>query len=152
MEDYAGAHVARSQDVDVLLTSTPPRSTAAAHIGGVAVECRLKAIAVDYHRLANWNDRSGHPKDPRRRTLIPRPGHGLLPTLKIIDAVYRRAKADKLMLEHLSRVMHPNGATAADFIDLRYASTELAPASLAAWRESLRYVLGWLQKNAKVTL
>jgi hypothetical protein len=151
MEDYAGAHHARRQDVEALLACVPARTTAAAHLGGVTIECRLKAILVDYHQLSNWNDISRRPRDPLSGQSIARPGHGLLSTLRQIDAIYRKARTDRLMLIHLNRVMHPSGATVGDFIDLRYASAELEGQTLADWRNSLKYVLGWLQKNDKGT-
>ena len=44
MEDYAGAFAARHLDVEALLSSEPMRSTAAVHIGGIAVECQIKAL------------------------------------------------------------------------------------------------------------
>jgi len=102
MEDYAGAHEARSKDVEALLAVQPPRATAAAHLGGIAVECRLRALVVHYHRLTNWNDLSGRAKDPKSKQPIARPGHGLLNALQTMDAIYRRAKADSLLLIHLS--------------------------------------------------
>lgn len=41
MENYAGAYESRLQDVTALLGCTPVRSIAAAHFGGVAIECRI---------------------------------------------------------------------------------------------------------------
>lgn len=151
MEDYSKAYDARRRDVDELLKLTPPHATIAAHLAGVAVECRLKALILAYHRIGYWEQACARPKDPRLGQPIARPGHGLLSALRVMDDLYRRAKADGRVLTHLSRLMHPTGATGADFIELRYLGTELDPASLNEWRKSLEYVLGWLKKNEGVT-
>lgn len=64
-----------------------------------------------------------------------------------MSIIYRKARADQQFLVHLDRVMHPTGATYADFIDLRYAADELNYNTMFDWRASFYYVLGWLKKN-----
>jgi hypothetical protein len=150
MENYAGAHESRLSDVDALLASPNQRATAAAHLGGVAVECRLKALVVRYHKIAAWDEPSGRTKDPQYKQPISRPGHGLISAIKIMSDLYKKALADRLFLGHLDRVMHPTGATMVDFIELRYSADDLDRATMADWRRSLDYVLGWLKKNEVV--
>ena len=149
MEDYLGAHTARIADVEALLSATSPRSTAAAHLGGVAVECRLKDLVATYHDIAAWGDASRRQKDPYLNCPIPRPGHGLAASLRLMKALYARALADHLFLRHLGRINHPVGATAFDFIDLRYSAGQLDPTAIAEWKRSFNYVIGWLDKNGK---
>lgn len=147
MEDYAGACTARNLDLEALLVATPQRTTIAVHLGGVAVECQLKAFLLAYHKISAWGQNGRRPKESFHGSPVPRPGHHLLSSVKMMNKVYERARSDRLFLMHLDRVMHPAGARDADFIDLRYFSDDLAGSALADWRTSLRYVSGWLTKN-----
>lgn len=150
MEDYEQASASRHADVDALLTGTNPRAIAAAHLGGVAVECKLKSLVAKYHEIVSWDDNSRRKKDPRLGQPIARPGHGLIAALRLMDLVYRKAKADPMFLKHLDRVMHPAGATSLDFIELRYVAKELDNNSLSSWKQSFLYVLNWLKKNEAI--
>lgn len=150
MEDYQGACDARLQDVEVLLAVQSARCVAAAHIGGAAVECRLKALVARYHRILCWDELGRRPKDPRVNQPISNPGHSLLSAIRLMPDLYQRAKLDKQFLEHLGRVMHPAGATTMDFIALRYRGTQLPQATHDDWRASFRYVVSWLKTNEAI--
>lgn len=152
MEDYAGASASRLQDVEGLLSPSIQRTVAAAHLGGVAVECQIKCLIVRYHQLAQWDGVSKRSKDPKRGQPIPRPGHGLIAGLRLMDDVYRKARADYNFLTHLDRVMHPSGASVQDFIELRYSAKEFNSQTMIEWRRSLNYVIGWLRKNESTLL
>ncbi len=147
MEDYSSACIARYLDVDALIASEPPRSTAAVHIGGIAVECQIKAQILVYHRISKWTQLGQRPKESYYGRPVDRPGHHLLSAVKVMGRVYERARADPLFIKHLDRLMHPVGSRNADFIDLRYAGSDIAQNSLDDWRQSLKYVDGWLRKN-----
>lgn len=54
MEDYERAYKNRLLDIDALLAANVPRITAATHLGGVAIECRLKALVITYHSIKEW--------------------------------------------------------------------------------------------------
>lgn len=149
MEDYGMAFESRRADVEKLLEGANTRTTAAAHLGGVAVECRLKALVVQYHGIAAWGQSGTRSKDPRRGQPIERPGHGLLASLRLMEELQKKAKLDPSFLSHLSRIMNPGGATAHDFIDLRYFGDNLTGKTLEDWHISLKYVLGWLEKNGE---
>jgi hypothetical protein len=151
MENYAGAFAARQLDVEALLAHDGPRNTAAVHLAGVTIECRLKELIVAYHALSRWDEPSRRSKDPKHTLPIPRPGHSLVAALKLMHELYRKALSDPRFLTHLDRVNHPTGASAIDFIALRYSAGDLAPASMAEWRKSFEYVLGWLKQNERVT-
>lgn len=150
MEDYAGAFLARHLDVQALLAHQVPRNTAALHLAGVTIECRLKELVVAYHTLAAWDNPSARRNDPRHGTPIPRPGHSLRAALRLLDGLYRKALADPRFLTHLDRVNHPTGASVVDFIALRYSSGDINAASMMEWQKSFDYVLGWLKKNENV--
>lgn len=149
MENYGMAFESRRADVEKLMAGADQRTTAAAHLGGVAIECRLKALVVRYHGISAWGDSGTRSKDPRRGQPIERPGHGLLASLRLMGDVYKKATLDPAFLSHLSRIMNPGGATAHDFIDLRYFGQNLEGNTLEDWRNSLKYVLGWLDKNGE---
>lgn len=147
MENYDKAHECRLEDIDTLLAGQNPRGTAAAHLGGAAVECRLKALVLRYHNISTWNDKSKRHKDSRYGTPILRTGHGLIAAVRLMQDFYGRAKADPLFLKHLNNVTYPAGQTDTDFIALRYSAQNLEGDSLLQWQNSLKYVLGWLKKN-----
>lgn len=44
MKDYELASASRRTDVESLLDGASPRTTAAVHLEGIAVECKLKAL------------------------------------------------------------------------------------------------------------
>lgn len=147
MENYEEAHRLRLLDVDALLAVAPPRSTAAAHLGGVAVECRLKALILTYHKINVWDEPSKRVGDPRHKRPIQRTSHALRAAVKLMDVLYKKAQADPQFLKHLESVTYPAGANASDFIALRYSGSDLGSEIFPEWRRSLDYVLGWLKKN-----
>ena len=147
MENYEKAHECRLLDIDVLLAGQNQRGTAAAHLGGTAVECRLKTLVLKYHQISAWNEQSKRRKDSKFGMPIPRTGHGLIGAVRLMQDLYAKAKADPLFLKHLNNVTYPAGQTDTDFIALRYSARNLEGASLQQWHNSLKYVLGWLNKN-----
>lgn len=48
MEDFTGAYLARKNDISVL-PKNQNHAIAIFHLGGIAVECRLKSLLLDYH-------------------------------------------------------------------------------------------------------
>lgn len=147
MENYDEACKCRLSDIAALLAGPDKRTTAAAHLGGVAVECRLKALVLAYHRISAWDALSSRKKDARFGQAIPRTGHGLMGAVKLMQDVYKAAKSDHLFLMHLNNVNHPTGSTEIDFIALRYSAQAINNAALQDWQRSFKYVLGWLKKN-----
>jgi hypothetical protein len=145
MENYEQAHLARLQDAQTLLEHQ--RSLAAAHLGGIAVECRLKALALAYHEIEAWNCASKRRKDARSGQKISNPGHGLLSAIRLMEGLYKKALADRLFIGHLNQIMFPTGASDMDYITLRYSADELADETRKSWQQSLDYVIGWLKKN-----
>lgn len=150
MEHYQAACDARLEDVNALLAVAVPRCVAASHLGGAAVECRLKALVARYHHIENWNDMGARPKDSRHNSPIQNPGHSLLSAMRSMPDLYQRARLDKQFLLHLSRIMYPSGATTTDFIALRYRGLQLPQQTFLDWRVSFQYVIGWLHKNEAI--
>ncbi|CAK8719001.1 MAG: hypothetical protein D3917_01855 [Candidatus Electrothrix sp. AX5] len=149
MEDYHGAFRARKQDA-VALLPLQGHNVAAFHLGGIAVECRLKALLLLYHRIQDWDRPSQRRKDAMFNQEVKNPGHSLMTALKRMPFLYKRAKLDHNFLKHLQKIIHPFGATSADYISIRY----LPQATLRQndWQQSFDYVCGWLKKNEGVAL
>lgn len=144
MENYSSAASHRYSEAQILLAHS--KYVAAVHMGGVSIECKLKELLIIYHRITNWSDKSQRLKDPKYGSVINRPGHGLLECLKKMDALYSRAKTDSNFIRHMDRLRHPRGG-GMDFIELRYFGGELTTQEIDDWRESYRYVWGWIHKN-----
>jgi hypothetical protein len=149
MEDYQGAFRARKQDAEALLR-LQEHDVAAFHLGGVAIECRLKALLLLYHRIQDWDTTSCRRKDAMFNQAVKNPGHSLMSALKRMPKLRERAKSDCNFLNHLQKITHPLGATSTDYISIRYLSQ--ATRSDNDWQHSFTYVCGWLNKNAREAL
>jgi hypothetical protein len=150
MENYGVAYRSRLLDIDALLAASPQRTTTVAHLGGVAIECRLKALIVRYHAINEWGDKSNRPKDPRTLQPIMRTSHALFPAVKLMDKLYKKAMADPHFIRHLDAVNYPVGASDTDFIGLRYSSQDINVTNITNWQRSFAYVQRWLEKNEKL--
>lgn len=146
MDDYAGAYLARKNDISAL-PKDPKHTIAIFHLGGIALECRLKAHLIHYHRINQWDDLSRRNKDAMFNQAISNPGHSLLSALRRMPDFYQRARLDKQLLEHLQHLIYPLGPTNIDYISLRYIPQ--TNQSQADWQKSFDYVCGWLEKNGK---
>jgi len=150
MEDYSGAYQARKNDVIALLTLPSNHKIAIFHLGGIAIECKLKAFLLVYHRINNWDERSRRIKDSMYNQEIKNPNHGLLTAIKRMPELYRKAKLNREFMEHLGNIINPLGASSITYIDIRYHSE---PEQLEDdWKMSFDYVYGWLEKNRKTIL
>jgi hypothetical protein len=78
MEDFEAAYKARAVDTETL--HQQKRRTAAMHLGGVSIECLLKAMIVNFYELTEWktdNNNPGH--------TIHNPEHHLIKEIKTIN-------------------------------------------------------------------
>ncbi|MEK8021017.1 MAG: hypothetical protein VSS75_029455 [Candidatus Parabeggiatoa sp.] len=150
MEDYTGAYQARKNDVFGLLTLPSDHKIAIFHLGGIAIECKLKAFLRTYHRINDWNEKSRRTKDSMYNQEINNPNHSLLTAIKHMPDLYQKAKLNRQFMEHLSHIIYPLGASSITYIDIRYYSE---PDSLEEdWKMSFDYVNGWLEKNREAIL
>jgi UDP-N-acetylglucosamine 2-epimerase len=150
MEDYTGAYQARKNDITALLTLPSNHQIAIFHLGGIAIECRLKAFLLTYHRIKNWNEKSRRTKDAMFNQEIHNPNHSLLTAIKHMPELYQKAKSNRELMEHLAHIIYPLGASAITYIDIRYHSE---PEALEYdWKKSFDYVSGWLEKNKETIL
>ncbi len=146
MEDFAGAYLARKNDLSVL-PKNQHHAIAVFHLGGIAVECFLKSLLLDYHQIDRFNEISNRRKDSMYNQAVMNPSHGLLTALRRMQDVYEKAKSDNQLLKHLNTILYPLGSTEVDYISLRYIPQ--SSQSHEEWHKSFNYVCGWLEKNGK---
>ncbi len=145
MEDYIGAYQARKNDIVGLSTLSTNHKVAMFHLGGIAIECKLKALLLAYHRINAWNEKSRRTKDSMYNQEIENPSHSLLTAIKHMPKLRKRAKLSQKFMEHLDHIIHPLGASNVNYIDIRYYP-EQEPLE-HDWKKSFDYVCGWLEKN-----
>jgi len=146
MEDFAGVYIDRKKDTEILLEH---QRMIAAHLGGIAVESRLKSLLIQYHKINEWEEKSSRKKCSLFNQKIKNPGHGVMTAIRQIPDLWHRAKLDKLFLEHLANIINPLGATSVDYINVRYIPQSSADLN-NEWKKSFDYVCGWLKQNEDV--
>ncbi len=145
MEDFASAGLERKKDAEALL-KLKDHNIAALHLGGISIECRLKSLLAVYHKISEWDEKSRKKKDSMFNQPIKNPGHSIKIALSHMPRLYKLAQSDRLFLDHLSRIIHPLGATSVDYINLRYVA-QASSVQRDEWKRSFDYVYGWLEKN-----
>lgn len=146
MEDFEGAYLARKNDISVL-PKNKHHTIAIFHLGGIAVECRLKSLLLLYHKISEFDEKSGRSKDSMHNQIIKNPSHGLLTALRRMPDFNNRAKLDGQFLKNLNKILYPLDRTDIDYISLRYIPQ--TSQSQEDWQKSFDYVCGWLEKNEK---
>lgn len=147
MEDFTDAYKERKHDALALLDLQNNHSIAAFHLGGIAIECRLKALIVLYHKIMEWDNTSRRYKDSMYNQIIENPSHGLLTALRRMPDLYQRAKRDRDFLNHIQKIIYSLDATTIDYIKLRYIPQTSQFSD--NWLQSFNYVCGWLDKNQR---
>lgn len=150
MESYSDAYKARYKDTMMLIGLNDQHNIATFHIGGIAIECRLKDILLNYHKIQHWNELSRRAKDPLHKQEIKNPSHSLKSAMTQMRALYKKALTDPFFFIHLERIMHPLGSTEDDYIKIRYFAE--TSQSQNEWHESFKYICGWLAKNERAVL
>ena len=146
MEDFQNVYIARKKDTEALLR-LKTHTIIAFHLGGIALECRLKALLVTYHQISEWGETSNKCQDVMFRQTINNPCHSLKSALKHMPDLYKKAKLDKHFLIKLQKIIYPLGDTTIDYISLRYISTT-EPSQ--EWEDNFQYILSWLDKNQRL--
>lgn len=147
MEDFTGAYTERKRDALALLSLSNNHEIAVVHLGGVAIECRLKALIILYHKLNEWKHKSRREGDPLFDKSIKNPSHRLMEAIESMPLLYDKAKTDSNFLRHLQKIINPFGISEPDYISLRYSSGIEQP--LNDWLQSFNYIIGWLNQNMR---
>jgi hypothetical protein len=140
MEDFQAAFFQRHQDVEVL--HDKQRLIASMHMGGIAVECLLKAmLCATLPRNASgereWNTGSNNPGHT-----VYNPGHSYIRALRSHNRLYNRVMSgNQHILQWLERIENPE----CHFIDMRYIGKEPDDVRYRSWYDAYRRLIGWLQ-------
>ena len=149
MEDFAGAYLARKNDI-FALPRNQNHTIAIFHFGGIAVECQLKAMLLVYHKITDWKYQSCRSTDLLFGQPIKNPSHDLLKAIKDMPELYNAARLDGQFLTHLEKIKRPLGSTNPDYVSLRYIPETIE--SLSKWQNSFNYICHWLHKNRHIIL
>lgn len=139
MEDFQAAFFARHQGVVAL--HDKKRFIAAMHMGGVAVECLLKAMLCaklpsNASGEREWKTDSNDPGHT-----IGNPGHSHLRALRYHQSLYRRVmQGNQHVLQWLDKVQNPQ----CHFIDMRYVGQEPDEGKYHTWYDAYHKLIGWL--------
>lgn len=140
MEDFQAAFFQRSRDVIIL--HEQKRYIASMHMGGVAVECLLKAmlsatLPLDVAGKREWYDRNGKNNPGHKKC---NPGHSLTRAIQTHDHLYSRVKHNQCVLNWVRIVENPG----CHFIDMRYVGEDPTPEKYESWHNAYIRLIGWL--------
>ncbi len=141
MEDFQAAFNERHRDVIAL--HEKKRLIASMHMGGIAVECLLKAkLYEELHPntkgYKEWYDKEK--KIPVGHTIC-NPGHSLVSALRSNNRLYQRVSPNHLyVLLWLHKIENPE----CHFIDMRYIGKEPDESKYTSWYDAYRKLVGWL--------
>lgn len=141
MEDFQAAFFQRHQDVVAL--HEKQRLIASMHMGGVAIECLLKAklceiLPPNSQGYKEWYDKE---KKPVVRHTIRNPGHSFEKALGSHNRLYQRVYREQ---PHILLWLHKVEKPECHFIDMRYVGKEPDEPKYASWYDAYRKLVGWL--------
>jgi hypothetical protein len=147
-EDYASAHLERAIDQSIL--DKGDRRIAAMHIGGIAIECRLKALILG-HFPVNQRYWKPHPKSedqPSQHCNISNPGHNLEQALNKLEELGVITSPGRQIRDALTAIQnplpkHPN----IGFINLRYYGSFLEASDYELWQANYQTLTTWLNRQ-----
>jgi hypothetical protein len=140
MEDYQSAFQEREIDTQALCEAN--RKVAAMHLGGITVECLLKAmIMASLPKSASqvWKTDSDDPGHT-----LTNPGHSYNEALKRHNRLRSRIDKFPAVKIWLQNTECPNQ----HFIEMRYSGSEPDEESYKRWLDSYKSLVGWLEKQA----
>jgi len=143
-DDYAAAAMERRADVLALVRSA--RKRCATHLGGVALECRLKELALLWHGVTAFQEQSLRPG----HGLLRNPKHDLHACIGLVPPLRERLIEDERLLADLEQVIRPPLGAGDTYIAQRYAGSEPLDADFAQWLAAFRRVNAWLVRNVAV--
>jgi hypothetical protein len=152
MEDFRHAYQERLQDKTLL--ESADRRTAAMHLGGVTIECLLKAMRVEIDHISDWHIpgekcptckaavRPGH----LQHHGIENPGHHLFIAIQRWPRLMQRiTKMDRAQRDSFIRWIRLLETPTCHYIDLRYTCDSPSDAEFQQWQEAFKRTHAWLQ-------
>lgn len=137
MEDFQAAFLQRTADTEILRAAA--RRTAAIHLGGISIECLLKAIIVSNHRLREWKTDGNNPGHH-----ISNPGHDLQAAIRLVPRLLHRMQKFSVVLTWLEAVQNPGQ----HYIKVRYEGNDPTEEAFRRWSDAYHKLSAWLQKQA----
>ncbi|HWS82871.1 MAG TPA: hypothetical protein VN207_01280 [Ktedonobacteraceae bacterium] len=144
MEDFQAAFFQRHKDVETL--HEKQRCIASMHIGGVAVECLLKAMLCTTLPKNSKGVKEWYDKEKRNNAghTISNPGHNYKQALRSHNRLYNRIMRESpYVLQWLEKIENPE----CHFIDMRYTGKDPDNRKYEAWYDAYCKVVGWLLKQ-----
>lgn len=145
MEDYRRAYLERALDKNEL--DGRGRQVASAHLGGIAIECFLKAIVVQAHGISAWHD----PEHNKPQTHgVRNPGHALMRAVYGVPKLASQYHA-LISLGHtdvqsaLTKVQQP---APCGYISLRYEA--VCNFDYADWKRAFDTLHKWISDAEKL--
>jgi hypothetical protein len=136
MEDFQSAYVERDKDTRVLHDSE--RKIAAMHLGGVTVECLLKALILSTVPKAQ---RTWKTDDHDPGHTVTNPGHSFEAALKRNNTLRHRVSQNSTVKNWIKIVESPNSQ---HFIDMRYSTNVPHDKDYKEWWYAYESLRNWL--------
>ncbi len=149
MEDYRRAYLERLEDKDKLIAHD--RRLAAMHLGGVAIECLLKALLVEVEGVSAWHVSSDkcpscgvaiRPSYPQSHG-VANPGHDLMRAITASSRLKNRLMSHpqrQMLVDWINEIMKPS----CNFIALRYECNPPDDSKFQAWKDAFGRLHFWL--------
>ena len=112
------------------------RKIGAIHFGGIAIECLLKNMIVQYHAINSWGSISKHSGQP-----ITNPKHFLFYALIRIPKLQLRVTSNPEVMKMIRDIQQPFGD---HYIEWRYVGTEPNTEKYDEWYQSYNKLRIWL--------
>ena len=145
IEDYASAFVERAQDQAVL--AKVDRRIAAMHMGGIVIECRLKALILGHfpENQRYWRPGRKSKHKPSQHCNISNPGHNLEEALNKLEELGVIPSPSRQIRDALTAIQNP--LPGYPFIDLRYYSGSLEASDYERWKGNYQTLKTWFNRQ-----
>ncbi|MBD2553056.1 hypothetical protein H6G51_07175 [Limnothrix sp. FACHB-708] len=146
IEDYASAFVERAQDQAVLAKAD--RRIAAMHMGGIVIECRLKALILGYfpENQRYWRPHPRSEHQPSQHCNISNPGHNLEEALNKLEEIGVIPSPSSQIRDALTAIQNP--LPGYPFINLRYYGGSLEASDYERWKVNYQALTTWLNRQS----
>lgn len=136
MDNFAAASIERALDAMALHNAPKRRMIGAVHLGGLAIECILKDMIWQQHRITGWGQVS-----KRNGKKIESPSHDLLNAINLVDGLRRRLDANTAMVRHVRVIQRP----VMGYVSMRYqGSGAMSPEKYDEWFQAYIGFKKWL--------
>jgi hypothetical protein len=155
MEDYRKAYKERLADKQKL--EEADRRVAAMHIGGIVIECHLKAMRVKANSVTDWHipeekcsscKATVHPGFPQKHGIV-NPGHRLFFAIQSWPKLWQQLSQMKQERDKIIGWINLLEKPSCNYIDLRYTHETPTDQEFQAWHEAFKRVEAWLRVQDK---